>query len=179
MFFCLYYYQRQFASEGFKKTTRIEDLAPFAAARPIRCSCSSQLIICALFASPILPSNVPGNRSPCCLVRNSRANLTPPRGLGALRGRRYFGRGAGFGVRSRSATRPIHCSCPSQFISGALFESPIPPLNLPGNRSPCCLVRNSRANLTPPRGLEPRTWWLQVSRNYSRTWTISLPWLAL
>src|SRR3989338_7184711 len=30
-------------------------------------------------------------------------------------------------------------------------------------------------NLAPPRGLEPRTWWLQVTRNYFRTWTISLP----
>ena len=27
----------------------------------------------------------------------------------------------------------------------------------------------------PPRGLEPRTWWLQVPRNYFRAWTISLP----
>ena len=29
--------------------------------------------------------------------------------------------------------------------------------------------------MAPPRGLEPRTWWLQVTRNYFRTWTISLP----
>jgi len=29
--------------------------------------------------------------------------------------------------------------------------------------------------MAPPRGLEPRTWWLHVTRNYFRTRTISLP----
>ena len=29
--------------------------------------------------------------------------------------------------------------------------------------------------LAPPRGLEPRTWWLHSTRNCFRKWTISLP----
>jgi len=29
--------------------------------------------------------------------------------------------------------------------------------------------------MAPPRGLEPRTWWLHLTRNYFRKWTISLP----
>src|SRR3989338_3835945 len=32
-------------------------------------------------------------------------------------------------------------------------------------------------SMAPPRGLEPRTWWLHLTRNYFRKRTISLPYL--
>jgi len=36
-------------------------------------------------------------------------------------------------------------------------------------------VKRGARRTTPPRGLEPRTWWLHVTRNFFRTRTISLP----
>src|SRR3989338_1105792 len=42
-------------------------------------------------------------------------------------------------------------------------------------KNPLLLGIRDSSNMAPPRGLEPRTWWLHLTRNYFRKWTISLP----
>ena len=85
----------------------------------------------------------------------------------------------------------INLFCSLQPIQSQNLKNPAPVLNLQAcgwvgvaasrrkislpEEKDVILKDNVLSSLAPPRGLEPRTWWLHLTRNYFRKWTISLP----